>query len=201
MAAFISVNAWNLYYETELAWVLFQLEPEAIIKAIKTETLAYMLKGRVRNLATALMGLYSAANASQRLDEILAIATKDPILAREMLVRNIYGLGRKGASMFLRDSGIKGVHPLDRHVLRWVYGEDLTEEEMSKVWASPVRYRRAEWEFEAKAQREYPKMDPAMVNILAFVNGSGRTSLKAIVEYINCLRFFTYFDRVARFRV
>ena len=192
LAALISVNAWNLYYEVELAWVLFQLEPRSILEIAKMEALAYLLRGRVRNLAMALMGIYSAAAISQELEEIICRAAEDPVSAREMLVRNVYGLGRKGASMFLRDSGIERVYPLDRHVLRWVYGEGLTEGEMCKVWGSSSRYREAELEFEAKARREYPGVDPALVNILVFVNGSGRTSLKAIVEYINCLRFFTY---------
>lgn len=189
LAALISVNAWNLSYEVELAWALFQLDPDFIVKKATPETLAYLLFGRVRNTMTALMGLYSAAQFSNELDRLLSLAEEETFLARELLIRKVHGLGRKGASMFLRDSGVRSVYPLDRHVLRWTYG-DLTENEMCKVWASSRRYREAEVSFEAKARKEYPGMDPALVNVLIFVSGAGRLQPYSLIEYINCARFF-----------
>jgi hypothetical protein len=190
LAALISVNAWNLSYELELAWILFQLEPQFILERASPETLAYLLMGRVRNTVNALGGLYSAAKVSKELDEILSLAKREPELARELLVRKVYGLGRKGASMFLRDSGVKGLYPLDRHVLRWVYG-DLTESEMCRIWASSARYREAELRFEEKSRREHAGLDPALVNILIFVQGARSLSTYTVIEYINCVKFFT----------
>lgn len=189
LAALISVNAWNLSYELELAWILFQLEPQSILEKISLETLAYLLAGRVRNTMNALGGLYSAAKVSKELDKILSLAEEEPELARELLVRKVHGLGRKGASMFLRDSGVKGVYPLDRHVLRWVYG-DLTESEMCKIWSSSARYREAELRFEERARREYAGLNPALVNVLIFVQGARSLSTYAVIEYINCVKFF-----------
>jgi len=189
LAALISVNAWSLSYEVELAWALFQLDPEFIVEKATPEVLAYLLFGRVRNTVTALTGLYSAAQVSKELDKLLSLAEKDPLLARELLVRKVYGLGRKGASMFLRDSGVKSVYPLDRHVLRWTYG-DLTENEMCKIWASSGRYREAEMCFEAKVRKEYGSMDPALANVLIFVSGASKLQPYSLIEYINCARYF-----------
>lgn len=189
LAALVSVNTWSLYYEVELAWVLFQLEPEVVLRT-EPKVLASLLRGRVRNLATSILGTYTAAKVSSKLEELVSLAHKEPEVAREWLVRSVYGLGRKGASMFLRDSRVKGIYPLDRHVLRWVYGLRISETEMNKIWSTSWRYRRAELDFEAKVKKYYPGMDPALVNILIFANGSSRTSFNALIEYINCIRFF-----------
>jgi len=43
--------------------------------------------------------------------------------ARELLVKNIKGLGYKEASHFLRNTGRDDVAILDRHILRWLKGK------------------------------------------------------------------------------
>jgi len=190
LAAFISVNAWSLAHEIELAWVLFQVTPDIMLKMAESGALVHVLRGRVRNLGTALRGLCSLAVLSSELEEVVRWACEDPYAAREWLVRNVYGLGRKGASMFLRDSGVKSVYPLDRHVLRWTYGVELRKDDMSRIWSSAYRYREAERAFEEKALRVFPELEPALTNVLIFVSRSG-WPLEAVAEYIKCIEFFS----------
>ncbi len=47
-----------------------------------------------------------------------ALLVKDPIQARENVVRSVKGLGYKEASHFLRNIGYEGLAILDRHILR-----------------------------------------------------------------------------------
>lgn len=60
--------------------------------------------------------------------------------ARECLVKNIKGLGYKEASHFLRNVGRKDVAIIDRHVLRWLYENNLINYTM--ITAS--RYKKIE---------------------------------------------------------
>lgn len=55
------------------------------------------------------------------LAKLLELAEKDPAEARELLVKNVRGLGYKEASHFLRNIGFSGLAILDRHILRTLH--------------------------------------------------------------------------------
>ncbi len=61
-------------------------------------------------------------DGGRRISEMLV---DDASEAREILVRNVWGLGYKEASHFLRNIGYTGVAILDRHVLRGLAGLGL----------------------------------------------------------------------------
>ena len=49
-------------------------------------------------------------------------------VARDYLVKNVKGLGYKEASHFLRNVGRKDVAIIDRHILRWLYENNLVND-------------------------------------------------------------------------
>ncbi|HIP25548.1 MAG TPA: N-glycosylase/DNA lyase [Archaeoglobus profundus] len=61
-------------------------------------------------------------------------------VAREYLVKNIKGLGYKEASHFLRNVGRKDVAIIDRHILRWLYENNL----INYPTITPSRYKKIE---------------------------------------------------------
>ena len=56
------------------------------------------------------------------------LANLDTKAARELLVKNIKGLGYKESSHFLRNVGYHDVAIIDRHILRFLYQEKLIDE-------------------------------------------------------------------------
>ena len=57
-----------------------------------------------------------------------ALNMKRSEVAREYLVKNVKGLGYKEASHFLRNVGRKDVAIIDRHILRWLYENNLVND-------------------------------------------------------------------------
>jgi len=55
-----------------------------------------------------------------KLDEIKKIAENDIFEAREYLVENVYGLGMKESSHFLRNVGFFDLAIIDRHVIQFL---------------------------------------------------------------------------------
>jgi len=69
-----------------------------------------------------------------------ALNIKRSEVAREYLIKNVKGLGYKEASHFLRNVGRKDVAIIDRHILRWLYENNLVDD--IKITAS--KYKKVE---------------------------------------------------------
>jgi len=78
--------------------------------------------------------------------------------AREILVRGIKGLGYKEASHFLRNVGRRDVAIIDRHVLKWMCKEGLTNHLKS---VTPRRYV----ELENVLRREAEKRNVSLAEL------------------------------------
>lgn len=64
---------------------------------------------------------------ARKFKHMLTSLPEDPYQAREMLVRNIKGIGMKEASHFLRNIGYSGLAILDRHILRGMWEAGLID--------------------------------------------------------------------------
>jgi len=98
-----------------------ELRARGLLMRGRVDDIAHVLKKHgVRFYGTKAARIVTAREHlnSSLLSHVLKIAGEDPVVAREMLVKHVKGLGYKEASHFLRNLGFKGLAILDRHILR-----------------------------------------------------------------------------------
>lgn len=93
----------------------------------------------------------------------------DPVEAREYLVDNVYGLGYKEASHFLRNVGVFDLAILDKHILRILSKHYSVP--MPKTM-TPKNYLEIEREF-IKISESY-NMKPGVLDLILWKNATGK---------------------------
>jgi len=97
---------------------------EKVYKVINQKNKSFLLKASKEDLANFLKGNCRFHNnkakyihESRKFISELKKISKNPVEAREYLVKNVKGLGMKEAGHFLRNIGYKGLVILDGHIL------------------------------------------------------------------------------------
>ncbi|OIO20788.1 hypothetical protein COV61_05720 [Candidatus Micrarchaeota archaeon CG11_big_fil_rev_8_21_14_0_20_47_5] len=103
---------------------------------------------------------------------VIALARKDAKKAREVLVKNVKGLGYKEASHFLRNIGFgENLAILDRHILRNMKREGVISGKEAEKVAGRKKYLELEKKFIALAGKK--KIPPSHLDLLFWARETG----------------------------